>query len=170
MTWVDWAIAAFALFAALQGLRRGLLAALIGILAVVAAYLVASAWYEPLGAFLHDSVRLSPSWSDTVAFAALLLLVYDVIAILVVMAIRADRVRAALRLSGMVVGALRGVVLASALLVVALASPPAEPLRRDVDRSAIAPYAVTAYRGGLRTLAGVLPSGIAVFGTEDVRF
>lgn len=170
MTWVDWAIAAFALFAALQGLRRGLMAALIGILAVLAAYLVASVWYQSLGAFIHTSVRLSPSWSDTVAFAALLLLVYDVIAVLVILAIRAQGVPVALRLSGMLVGALRGVVLASALLIVALASPSAEPLRSDVERSAIAPYVVTAYREGLRALAGVLPPGVAVFGTEDARF
>lgn len=170
MTWVDWAIAAFALFAALQGLRRGLAAALIGILAVLAAYLLASTWYQPVGSFLHDRIRLSPSWSDTVAFAALLVFAYEAVAVLVMMAIRAQGVPAALRLSGMLVGALRGGVLASALLIVALASPSGEPLHDDVERSAIAPYAVTAYREGLRALAAVLPPGVVVFGTEDARF
>lgn len=170
MTWVDWAIAAFALFAALQGLRRGLVAALIGILAVLAAYLVASAWYETLGRAIHTWSRLSLSWANTAAFTVLLLLVYELIALLVSLAIRVKGIPVAMRLSGMVVGALRGVVLAAALLMVALAAPPGEPLRRDVDRSVIAPYAVAAYREGLRALAGVLPEGFAVFGTGSARF
>lgn len=169
MTWVDWVIVGFAVLAALQGLRRGPLAALTGLLAIVAAYLVASAWYKALGTFIRDAIQLSASWSDTVAFAGLLLFVYEVVALVVVFTFSAEKVPDALRLWGVAVGALRGVVLATALLIVVLASPPAEPLRRDVERSAVAPYTVMAYRGGLRALTAVAP-GLAVFGSKDERF
>ncbi len=170
MTWIDWVIAAFALFAALQGLRRGLLPALVGILAVLLSYLAASAWYLTIGDVIQKYVKLSGPWSDTVAFAGVFLLAYDVIAILTIMAISTEKIPMPSRLAGMVVGLLRGAVLAAALLIVAMASPPGEPIRRDVERSAIAPFVVDAYRDGLRALRGILPSTIHAFGAQDERF
>jgi uncharacterized membrane protein required for colicin V production len=170
VTWIDWVIAAFALFAALQGLRRGILPALVGILAVLLSYLAASAWYLTIGDFIEKYVKLSAPWSDTVAFAVVFLLAYDIIAILTVMGISTERIPMPSRLAGMVVGLLRGTLLATALLVVAIASPPGEPIRKDVERSAVAPFAVDAYRDGLRALRGILPSTIHAFGAQDERF
>lgn len=170
MTWIDWVIAAFALFAALQGLKRGLLAALVGIVAVLASYLVASAWYHPIGDVIERTVRLTPAWSDTVAFAGLFLLGYDIVGILTIMAIGAERVPLPSRVSGLVLGILRGAMLAAALLIIASAAPPGEPIRRDVDRSTVAPIALTVYRGGLRAVDAILPPGMAPFGLEPGTF
>lgn len=170
MTWIDWVIAAFALFAALQGFRRGLLPALVGILAVLLSYLAASAWYVTIGDLIQKYIKLSGSWSDTVAFAAVFLVAYDVIAILTVMAINTEKIPLPSRVAGMVVGLLRGTLLAAALLVVAIASPPGGPIRADVERSGIAPFVVDAYRDGLRAIRGILPSTIHAFGAQDERF
>ena len=170
MTWIDWVIAAFALFAALQGVRRGLWPALIGIVALLAAYLAASVWYRSVADAVRGYLPLSESWAATIAFLVLLLVVVEVVSLLVTLRTTINNVPTSSRVLGLAVGALRGMGLATALLVVVLASPPSEPVRRDVDRSAIAPYAVNAYRGGMRALASILPPAVQPFGTDDTRF
>lgn len=168
MTWIDWVIAAFAFFAAWQGLRRGVLPALVGILAVLLSYLAASVWYRTLGDLIERYVRLSAGWSDAVAFLGVFLLAYDIFAILTIMAIATEKVPPPSRLAGAAVGFVRGTILAAALLVVIIASPPGQPVRRDIERSAAAPLVVDAFRGSLRGLSSVMP--IQVFGVRDERF
>ncbi|HXF82833.1 MAG TPA: CvpA family protein [bacterium] len=170
MSWIDWTIVAFALFAALQGLRRGVLSALVGVLAVALSYLAASTWYRQLGDVVEKYLRLSAAWSDTVAFLAVLLVAYDVIALLTVMAIGTEKIPAASRLAGAVLGVFRGALLAAALLVVAVAAPPGQPIREDVERSAAAPFVVDAFRDGLQALSAALPPSVHIFGVRDERF
>ncbi|MDQ7844098.1 MAG: CvpA family protein [Armatimonadota bacterium] len=170
MTWIDWVIAAFALFAALQGLKRGLLAAVIGIVAVFASYLIASAWYRSLGDAIERTVRFTPAWGDTVAFGGLFLLVYDLVAILTVMAFGGERLPLPSRVSGAVLGFVRGTMLAAALLIIAAAAPFGDPIRRDLERSTVAPVALAVYRGGLRAVAALLPSTAKPFGLEPGTF
>jgi uncharacterized membrane protein required for colicin V production len=170
VSWIDWTIVAFALFAALQGLRRGALSALVGVLAVTLSYLAASAWYRQLGEVVEKYGRLSAAWSDTVAFLAVFLVAYDIIALLTVMAIGTEKIPVASRLAGAVLGAFRGALLAAVLLVVAVAAPPGQPIREDVERSAAAPFVVDAVRHGLRALRAVLPPTVHIFGVRGERF
>jgi uncharacterized membrane protein required for colicin V production len=170
MTWIDWVMVAFVLFAALQGIRRGLWAALIGIVALLAAYLAASVWFHPLAEAIRGYLPLSDSWAAAIAFLVLFVVIVEVVSLIVTLRTTANNVPPASRVLGLAVGAVRGLTLSTALLVVVLASPPSEPVRRDVDRSAVAPYAVNAYRGGLRALAAVLPPTAQPFGTDDTRF
>ena len=170
MTWIDWVMAAFALFAALQGLRRGLWPALIGVVALVAAYLAASVWYRPLADAARAYLPLSESWAGTLAFLVLFLVTVELAGLVLTLRGVGGEVPPSLRLLGGAVGAVRGLGLAAALLVVVLASPPSEPVQRDVERSALAPIAVNVYRGGLRALAGILPPAAQPFGTDAARF
>ncbi len=170
VTWIDWVIAAFVLFAALQGLRRGLGAALIGVVAVIAAYLAASVWYDPLAEGVRRYLPLSPSWAATAAFLIVFLVVVEVIGLFVTLRARTANVPTSSRVLGLIVGAVRGMTLAAALLIVLLASPLSDPVQRDVDRSVIAPYAVNASRSSLRALAGLLPPALRPFGTGATRF
>jgi len=163
-------MAAFALFAALQGVRRGLWPALIGVLAVLGAYFAASVWYRPVAEAVRGYLPLSESWAATIAFLALLLVAVELVSLLLTLRTSPDNVPAPSRALGLAVGALRGMTLATALLIVALASPPSDPVRRDVDRSVIAPHAVTAYREGLRALSVVLPPSLRPFGIDDMSF
>lgn len=163
-------MAAFALFAALQGVRRGLWPALIGVVAVLAAYLAASVWYRPVAAAIRSYLPLSESWAATVAFLLLLLVVVELVSLVLTLRTTPDNVPAPSRALGLGVGAVRGIVLATSLLVVALASPPSAPVQRDVDRSSIAPYAVSVYRESLRALSGALPPTVQPFGIDDTRF
>ena len=170
MTWIDWVIAAFVLFAALQGVRRGLWPALIGAVALLAAYLAASVWYRPVAEAVRGYLPLSESWAASFAFLLLFLVAVEGVSLLVTLRTTTNDVPTSSRMLGLAVGAVRGITLATALLIVVLASPPSEPVRRDVDRSAIAPYAVKAYRGGMRALASILPPAVQPFGTDDRRF
>ncbi len=170
MTWIDWVIAAFVLFAALQGLRRGLWAAVRGVIAVIAAYIAASVWYRPLAEGARRYLPLSPSWAAAAAFLVVLLVVVEVIGLFVTLRTTTANVSTASRVLGLVVGGLRGITLAAALLIILLASPPSAPVQRDVDRSAIAPYAVNAGRASLRALAGILPRALRPFGVDETRF
>lgn len=163
-------MAAFALFAALQGVRRGLWPALIGVVAVLAAYLAASVWYRPLAAAIRGYLPLSESGAATVAFLLFLLVVVELVSLVLTLRSTPDNVPAPSRALGLGVGAVRGMVLATSLLVVALASPLSAPVQRDVDRSSIAPYAVSVYRESLRALSGVLPPTVRPFGIDDTRF
>lgn len=170
MTWIDWVMVAFTLFAALQGVRRGLWAALIGLIALLAAYLAASVWFRPLAEAVRGYLPLSDGWAAAIAFLVLFLVLVEAVGLILTLRTTPNNVPPASRTLGLLVGAVRGLTLATALLVVVLASPPSEPVRRDVERSAVAPYALNAYRGGLRTLAAVLPPSVQPFGTDDTRF
>src|SRR5438128_12314264 len=64
------------LFAALHGLRRGIIAAFIGAVGVIVAYLAASMWYRPLASLLTEGTHLTRPWASTVAYGALLTSVY----------------------------------------------------------------------------------------------
>lgn len=170
MTWIDWVIAAVVLFAALQGVRRGLWPTLIGILALPASFIAASVWYRPAAEALRRYLPLSESWSAAIAFLALFLVAVEVVSLLVTLRTTANNVPTPSRALGLALGAVRGIILATALLIILLASPLSEPVRRDVNRSAVAPYGVDAFRAGLRALGGVLPPSVQPFGTADTRF
>lgn len=170
MTWIDWVMVAFTLFAALQGVRRGLWAALIGLVALLAAYLAASVWFRPLAEAVRGYLPLSDGWAAAIAFLVLFLVIVEVVGLILTLRTTPNNVPPASRALGLVVGAVRGLTFATALLVVVLASPPSQPVRRDVERSAVAPYAVRAYRGSLGALAALLPPSVQPFGTRDTPF
>jgi len=170
VTWIDWVIVAFVLFAALQGVRRGLWPALIGIVALLAAYLAASVWYRPVADAVRRYLPLAESWAASIAFSGLLLMVVELTSLLVTLRTTVSNVPTSSRALGLAVGAVRGMSLATALLVVVLASPLVEPVRRDVERSVIAPYLLRAFRGGMRGLAVVIPPTVQPFGADDAPF
>lgn len=161
---------AFALFAALQGVRRGVWPALTGVVGLLGAYLAASVWHRPVADAARGYFPLSESWAASVAFLVLLLVIVELVSLLTTLLTTAYNVVTPSRALGLAVGAVRGLTLATALLVVALASPLGEPVRRDVERSAIAPYAVSAARVGLRVLGEMLPPAVRPFGGDDTPF
>lgn len=170
MTWIDWTVAAIILFSALLGLRRGVIVGLVSALGVVVAYLAASFWYLPLAGIIGPAIRLSASWAGTVAFAALLLAVNTAVGFAALVAGGSDRLSPFSRLLGLVAGAIRGALLALALLAVAVASPPGDTVRRDAERSVLAPYALAAQQAGVEALAGLLPERYRPFGVGGARF
>ncbi len=143
-------MAAFALFAALQGVRRGLGPALLGVVAVPAAYLAASVWYRPVAAAIRAYLPLSESWAATVAFILLLLAAVELVSLILALRTSADHVPAPSRALGLAVGAVRGMTLATALLVAqedvehhrraAMGAQGREPVHAEIDRVVADPF------------------------------
>ncbi|HLQ63889.1 MAG TPA: CvpA family protein [bacterium] len=170
MTWIDWLFIAIVMFAALHGMRRGVLAAFIGAVGILAAYLLASIWHVSLATVLIDGVHIGPAWAGTIAYAALLLTGYVFIGTASAVLLEHRLVSAADRLLGGLAGAVKGGLLCAALLGVLLASPLADPVARDTRRSLLAPYALRVQRDGARSLAKFLPPHIHLVGLDDSRF
>lgn len=170
MTWIDWLIVGVLLFSALHGLRRGFLEALIGVVGVIAAYLVASISYRSLAGVLVEGVHLSRPWAGMLAYATLLAGGYVFIGTIAAVLLDPSGLSVPNRLLGFVAGAAKGALLSAALLGLLMASPFGEPVQRDAQRSSLAPYAVRVQRDGAQSLASMLPDKIRPFGAEEMRF
>lgn len=170
MTWIDWAIVSIVLFAALHGLRRGIIAAFIGAVGVIIAYLAASIWYRPLASLIADGTHLTRAWASTMAYGALLTSVYILIG--TVAAIIADSygLSGPKRVLGLLAGVAKGGLLSAALLGLLLASPVGRRAEEDARKSALAPLALRVQQGGAQSLARVLPDSIHPFGVQETRF
>ena len=70
MTWVDWVIVAFLAFGAWEGLRRGLLAGALAIVAYAVAWLAATRYSVPLGTYLDHKLRLVARFQSATQSAA----------------------------------------------------------------------------------------------------
>lgn len=169
MTWIDWVIIAYLLYSVMQGLRRGIAVALIAAAGAVAGYLAASMWYPALADVLR-LLKLSRAWAGTLAYTLLLLAIYGAIGTAAALLLDAQRLGTSTRLVGAVGGLIKGALISSLVLGVALASPVGDRVRRDALRSLLAPYAVRVQRDGARSLAVVLPDAIHPFGADERRF
>ncbi len=161
---------AIVLFAALHGLRRGVLASFLGVVGLVCAYVAASVWYRSLAAVLVAGVHLPAAWAGTLAYGLLLLTGYVFVGTSVAVLLENRIAAVPARLLGLIVGVAKGALLSAVLLGALLASPLNEPVARDTNRSLLAPYALRLQRDGARSLANVLPHSIHLFGIEDSRF
>lgn len=170
MTWIDWTIAAVLLFSVLVGLRRGTIVSAVSAVGVIVGYIGASYWYRQLADVIGPPVHLSPDWAGTAAFTILLLVIYEAIGIAATLLGSSARLSPGSRLIGAAFGAIKGALLAMALLTVAAASPSGEPIRRDAERSTLAPYAQKAQHIGMEALASVLPEKLRPFGVNESRF
>lgn len=170
MTWIDWAIVSILLFAALHGLRRGIIAALIGAAGVIVAYLAASIWYRPLASLLADGTHLARSWANTIAYGALLMSVYILIGTIATIVADSYALTGPRRMLGLLAGAVKGGLLSAALVGLLLASPVGGRAEEDARRSALAPLALRVQQGGAQSLARVLPDSIHPFGAQEMRF
>lgn len=170
MTWIDWLFGGIVAFAVLHGLRRGVLAAFIGAVGILAAYLLASIWYRSLAAVLVDGIHIAGSWAGTLSYAALLLTGYAFVSTATAVFLEHNFVETPARLLGVMVGAAKGALLCAVLLGVLIASPLGDPVARDTHRSLLAPYALRIQREGGRSLAKVLPPSVHLVGVDDTRF
>jgi len=170
VTWLDWAIVSIMLFAALHGLRRGIIAAFIGAVGVIVAYLAASIWYRPLASLLTEGTHLTRPWASTVAYGALLTSVYILIGTIAAIIADSYGLSGPKRVLGLVAGAVKGALLSAALLGLLLASPVGRRAEEDTRKSALAPLALRVQQRGAQSLARVLPDSIHPFGAEEMRF
>jgi uncharacterized membrane protein required for colicin V production len=141
LNWIDWVTLAIVLVSVLRGARFGALAGLVDLVGLVVTYL-AAAWAYPRGLEYLRQVPFNRSWEGLIVFVVIWLALYLPLG----MVIRSTLGRARFPASGLlggVLGVARGIVLASSLLVLALAAPFRSVVAVDTHRSQVAPYLVS---------------------------
>src|SRR5947209_12066806 len=158
------------LFAALYGLRRGIIAAFIGAVGVIVAYLAASIWYRPLASLLTEGTHLTRSWASTVAYGALLTSVYILIGTIAAIIADSYGLSGPKRVLGLVAGAVKGALLSAALLGLLLASPVGRRAEEDTRKSALAPLALRVQQRVAHSLGRLFPRCSRQLGTGALVF
>lgn len=161
MTWLDWLVVALFIYFIVQGLVKGVGAALLGALAVVLAYVLAAMALEPVGTMLQNSTLmprdLSPEWRRTVGFVATFGIFYLACMLLISILPGGKRPTTPTQVLGVFGGAVKATLASMALLGILLASPLAAGVGQDVQRSPMLRYLAELQRASVRSLRYVVP-------------
>jgi uncharacterized membrane protein required for colicin V production len=169
VNWIDWITLAIVLISILRGTRYGVLAGIIDLCAMVAAFFAAGILYVRAVPGLNRVLYLPASWGGFLAFVVIWLALYIAVGIIVRLVHGVKTVPLSEILGG-AMGAVRGVTLATALLVVLLASPFREAVAPDSRHSTIAPYLLRGYARVMAALAPALPVRVPLIGPGGVVF
>jgi len=140
MNWIDWVIVALVLISGVRGARFGFWVVIADVLSVIVGFLAASALYGDAAAIVTQYLPMVPrSWVSLIAFVVVWVVVYFPLSRVARLALGSAPFPAR-ELTGAVLGAARGFIVAAAVLVVALAAPSRDTVARDADGSLVAPY------------------------------
>lgn len=180
MTWIDWLIVALVIASIPQGLRRGAGTTAGSAVGVIFAYIAASygyrtvtGWFGDFPVSRPDWYNLNPvpaPWQATIAFLVVFLVMSALFTILAGVALGSLTPSPASRLTGAAGGALRGVLVSAALLMIALASPAGNVIASDVVRSAIAEPIADGANATIAWINAAVPPPFQVFGGPGARF
>jgi len=169
-TWLDWVTLAILLVTILLGLQRGPVRTLLEALFALLSYVGAALLFRPAAETFFGTTFPWPDWAATVSFAVLFLLFVVVGNYLTAwIAGRKAATDAAIvlgGLSGVVKGALLGIVLVTFLL----AAPFAPAVQKDVERSVVGPYLVSGQLALHGTLSALLPVRLPALGPGGEKF
>lgn len=169
LNWIDWITLAIVLVSLLRGLRSGVLAEVVEILTLVAAFLVAGILYPQGAAVIHRVPVLPRPWEGFVAFVVIWITLYAAAATLVRWTLGRATFPAS-RLLGALAGGVRGLVLVAALLQVSLAAPFHRVVASDAAHSVVAP-SLLRWSGRLESaLLPLLPVQVPRIGPGGRRF
>ncbi len=169
MTWLDWIALAMALGFALQGMLKGVVAALLGAVAVVVAYVGAAIVLPHVGGYLVVGTPLPAEWARLIGFLLSFSLFYLLLAVLISIMPGAKRPGSHAQTLGIFAGLLKAAAVAMAGVGILLASPLTEPFRKDVDRSVIVQHLGTMQQSGIQQLRKISPVTFEPIG-PDARF
>lgn len=156
MSWLDWAIVAILLLAALQGAQSGWPRAASGLVGILAGLWAAVEWSPLLARGISQAAPLAASWSSPVAFALLVGAGDVTVGLVATILLRSpSHLRLRQRFVAASLGFLRGMVLAGVFLAVLLGSPLEPLVSRDVQKSRIAPLLVKGERVAMEYLRSI---------------
>lgn len=170
--WIDWIILATALISILRGARWGVLAALGDLAALIATFLAAAMLYAPAAAWARPQMpsALSRGWAEFIAFVIIWVGLYIPLGWVARRSLSQGAAVPAARLLGGALGGVRGLVLATAALILMLASPFRQTIAADVPRSWVAPSLLWAGDRVQTALLPALPVRVPRIGPGGRRF
>jgi uncharacterized membrane protein required for colicin V production len=172
LNWIDWIVLAVVLVSILRGAKWGLLAGFGDLAVLVAAFLAAAASYSPVTAWGRTQLPGPPpkDWAAFITFVVIWIGLYILAGGMVRWALGGAAGAPAARLLGGVLGALRGLVFATAALVVVLAGPFDRAVATDASRSYVAPALLRANDRVQAALLPALPVQVPRIGPGGARF
>lgn len=140
MTWLDWAVIALFVYFVVQGLIKGVAAALLGAVTAALAYVLAAILLPTVGAWIEAASPLPPEWDRLAAFVLTFGLFYLLGMLLISVLPGGKRPSAPAQMLGLAGGAVKALVVSMAVVGILLASPLSEAFEQDIDRSPLAKY------------------------------
>lgn len=158
MNWVDWVIVAVLLIGVFQGVLRGWVAALVGIIVIAAAWLLTIVLLPFYGKGV-ESLPLQADWARTIAFGVVLIGFYVIFSVIASTFLGGKRPRVEAQIAGGILGLGRGI--AAAMIIVGLlsATPAAEAMQRDITASRLGGRLLEWERQAMRRFPTVPPIG-----------
>ena len=146
MNWIDIAIVILVLYQAATGFRKGPARSLLDLAGIVSALVIALTQFGLVSGLLGRLTGLSPGWLHWFSLFACLILSLALANAVTGAAGRSFQAgsRSLLsRLAGMLIGGARGYVISSLLLILYAFIPFTGTARAEIDRSSLAPEAMT---------------------------
>lgn len=169
VNWIDWITLAIVLISILRGTRYGVLAGIIDLTAMAGAFMAASVWYPRAVPGLHQALALPAAWGGFLAFTAIWLGLYILVGTIVRL-VHGLKTLPLSEILGGVMGILRGIALATALLVLLLAAPFHEAIEPDAKHSTVAPFLLKGYGAFMTTVVSSIPVHIPRIGPGGIVF
>ncbi len=170
--WIDWIILATVLISILRGARWGILAGLGDLAVLIATFLTAAMLYAPATVWARQQMpsALSKSWAEFIAFVIIWLGLYIPVGWMARWGLGRGVAAPAARLLGGALGGVRGLVLATAALILVLAAPFRQAIAADVPRSWVAPSLLQISDRVQAALLPALPARVPRIGPGGTRF
>ncbi|HEV8338169.1 MAG TPA: CvpA family protein [bacterium] len=135
MNWVDWVIIAVLLLTIFQGVMRGWVAALVGIIIILGSWLLTIALLPYYGPGVESLPIEDVAWSRTIAFGVVLIGFYIIFSVIANTLLGGKRPRMEAQIAGGILGLARGLVAAMVIVGLLSATPAAEAMQRDIKAS-----------------------------------
>jgi uncharacterized membrane protein required for colicin V production len=158
MNWVDWLIIAILLIGVGQGILRSWVAALLGALVIILAFLAAIVLLPYYGEGVK-SLPMPADWARTIAFTIVLIGFYVIFSIIGNTFLGGKRPRLEAQIAGGIVGLGRGIVASMVLVGLLAATPSGELLKRDINASLLGKPLLEWERQSIRLFPSLPPIG-----------
>jgi hypothetical protein len=152
MTWLDWVIIVMLVWFIIQGLLKGVTPIALGMLAVLASFLIATLTLPVIGdALVAVKGPLLPpdleaGWRRLLGFVVTFVVIYGVLSLLINIMPGGKRPSSPAQILGVAGGILKATAMSMVFLGVLLASPAGEAIGKDLERSAFSGFIADLYQ------------------------
>jgi hypothetical protein len=155
MTWLDWVIIVLLIWFIVQGLLKGVTPVTLGVLAVFAAFLIATLTLPVIGgALIAVKPPLLPQdlvagWRRMLGFVVTFFATYILLSLLINLMPGGKRPSSPAQILGIAGGVLKAMAMSMVLIGALLASPASDAIAKDLERSPLGGFVADLYRKNL---------------------